>query len=57
MRPCPGVDDLTLLVRGIHVGDGESEGAVLFVLLETITHYQSMQVDRLSDIASTPATC
>ena len=34
MRPYPGVDAPTLLARGIHVGDGESEGSVLFVLPE-----------------------
>ena len=34
MRPYPGVDVPTLLARGIHVGDGESEGSVLFVLPE-----------------------
>ena len=35
MRPYPGVDAPTLLARGIHVGDGESEGSVLFVFPRT----------------------
>ena len=35
MRPYPGVDVPTLLDRGTHAGDGESEGSVLVVLPET----------------------
>ena len=44
MRPYPGVDAPTLLARGIHVGDGESEGSVLFVLPETINTVKSYLV-------------
>ena len=41
MRPFPGVEVPTLLARGIHEGDGESEGSVLFVLPETINTMNS----------------
>ena len=50
----PEVDVLTLLVRGIQVGDGESEGSALFVLLGPLMQVAVLGIHADSGLGGCP---